>query len=566
MSSTASVVNESDFVKPHIATLVVGSWTLNLLSLALPLVTLQIYDRIIPNSGTGTLYVLVGGLGVVVLLEVILRLSRAYMIGLSGAAYAHGMTCRAMRHIMSSDGLGTRSADIADDYHSLSAVKSLKDLHNGEIQVIWIDLAFVPILLGLIAYIGGDMVFISIGLLIIFTLLSMQNGRKLHDALVERDKCDDQRFNLLISSLNAVHTVKAFALERILQRRQEDFQAKSSQANHVASLAINTTINHGHLFAQLITALTIAYGAWKGINEVMTIGAIIACVQLSGRLMQPIQRGLFLWTRYQDLRVAQARVNRLFETSPVVSEPAEAIPQNDGHLKIEGLNFRFNEDSPAIFNGVDLEIEKGSAVSISGPAGSGKTLLLKLIAGMHRPTSGTISINGLETTRFPPAALSRHVGYMSAEGIVFRGTIRDNITRFGEISSAQAMEIAEHMELHRDITALPGGLETKLDGLASDSIPPGLRQRIAILRALVSKPRILLFDNADKALDVNGYNQVYRLLGRLKSKTSMIIISEDENLRGLADRHYALDDGKLVETNESESPVTRLVPYRELRL
>jgi ATP-binding cassette subfamily C protein LapB len=360
--------------------------------------------------------------------------------------------------------------------------------------------------------------------------------------------------------------VKAFAVERILERRYEGLQSQSSQSNYVVSKAINATINQGYLFAQVITAATVAYGAWRGIHGMMTIGAIIAVVQLSGRLMQPVQSGLLLWTRYQDLKVAQERVDKLFAEPLVVSLPAPFIPENQGSLAIRGLKFRFHERQPFILDDINLTLARGVAISISGPPGSGKSLLLKLIAGLHRPAEGKILVDGLDTTEFPAAALSRHIGYMPSDGIVFRGTIRDNITRFGEVPASQAMAVAEHMDIQRDIAELPGGLDTQLDGLPSDSIPAGVKQRLAILRALVTKPRILLFDNADRALDVNGYTQVFRLLGRLKPKVAMILVSDDGNLQGLADEHYLLEGGKLKSVPAPGAGNAGVVPYRELRV
>jgi ATP-binding cassette, subfamily C, bacterial LapB len=553
--------------RPHLYTLGLATFTINILSLALPLMSLQIYDRIIPNVAEGTLYVLIGGTAVMIALEMVMRLCRAYLQGLNGATYAHKVNCRAMKHLLGSDmTVSNSSVGVANNYHNISSIKNLKELYNGQFLIVAVDLTFVPLLLGMIAYIGGSTVWIALGLLIVFAGLSVLEGRKLHGALLERDRSDDSRLEFLISTLNAIHSVKAFAAERILLRRYEDLQTQSSHANLVVSQAINATINQGILFSQVITAATVAYGAWRGIHGAMTIGAIIAIVQLSGRLMQPIQRGLMLWTRYQDLMVAQERVSRLFAAPLVVTTPSETIPQNDGRLDIKALRFQFHADHPFILDGIDVELVRGQAISIGGATGSGKTTLLKLIAGIHRPTAGSILVDGLDTTSFPAAALSRHVGYMSSDATIFRGTIRDNITRFGEVPAIQAMAIAEHMELDHDIAELPGGLDTRLDGLPSDSIPPGLKQRLAILRAIVTKPRLLLFDNADRALDVNGYTQVYRLLGRLKQKAAIVIVSDDKNLCGLAERHYVLQQGKLVENQSGAPTAVNVVPYRELRL
>ena len=552
--------------RPDRVTLVISTLAINVLSLALPVLSLQIYDRIIPSHGSGSLYVLVIGVAVALAMEAALRLCRTYLLGLNGAAYGHTAGCEAMQHLLGADLALRGSLGIAGDYHSLSSIKNLKELHNGQMLVSVVDLAFVPLFLGLIAYIGGKIALIAIVLLVIFSLLSVHEGRQLRNALSAREHHDDRRFNALISMVGAIHSVKAFALERALERRYESLQAESSKASYQAAGAINGTINQGSLFAQLMTATTVAYGAWLGVEGAITIGAMIAVVQLSGRLMQPIQRGLTLWARYQDLSLSKQRVDRLLATPLVVSEPAAELPENEGRLEVNNVAWAPSPDALPVFRNVSFELTRGRAISIGGAAGSGRTTLLRLIAGIQRPTEGYIAINGLKTTEFPPEAIGRHVGYMGTEGVMFRGTIRDNITRFGEVSTVQAMTIARYLGIDRDIAMLPGGLDTQLEGMASDTIPPGLSQRLAILRAICTKPRVLLFDNADRALDTNGYAQLYALLARLRSQTSMVLVSDDANLTGLASHHYVFEKGNLREVTDPRALAPTIVPYGELRL
>jgi ATP-binding cassette subfamily C protein LapB len=220
-----------------------------------------------------------------------------------------------------------------------------------------------------------------------------------------------------------------------------------------------------------------------------------------------------------------------------------------------------------ILNNVNLDLKLGDVISISGDKSCGKSTLLKLITGLYSPGRGSILVNGKSASKFPARELIRHVGYLAMEGAIFKGTIAENLTAFGEIPENQVQEVVGLLGLDKEIEKLPAGYETNLDGSETDVIPPGLKQRIAIARVLSTKPRIILFDNADRSLDKEGYNQVYKLLARLKGKATMIICSDDRNILRLAMHDYVLVDGTLKPKESiGDSKLYDVTPYRRLRI
>ena len=544
-ASTKAMVRRPDGFRSSTFTILVSTIAISLLSLALPVTTLQIYDRVLPNQTASTLTVLAAGVIVVIFLDMAIRLARTYLIGFSGATYVHKLSSNAMRHLLNSDSSEIQSSDGRVDFMSLGAIRNLKDFHNGHALSVVIELIFLPVFFGLIAYIGGILVLVPLVILSLFLVLTLNNGLALKAALADRDHFDNYRYNFLVNSLNAIHTVKALAQEPFLARRYERFQGNSCTTNFGVSEAMTASFNLSALFSQIMTAATVGFGAYAAINETLTVGSLIAVVLLSGRIMQPIQRGLLLWIKYQDYLVSRDKVENIFSLQNVSDESVAEAPSRDGMLQVEGLKFSYPKSVAETLSGIDIALNKGSAISIAGGQGSGKTTLLKLIAGIHKPDEGQVLVDGVPTTKYPIEKLNAHVGYLATNGTIFRGTIGDNLTRFGDVPIAQAMYVAKLIGLDKEIAALPAGLQTSLDGSSADSIPPGLKQRIAIVRVLASKPRIILFDNADKALDVEGYELVYRLLGRLRSLTAMVIVSDDENLRSLATQHYELSDGRL---------------------
>lgn len=529
--------------------------------------TLQVYDRILPNSGTGTLPILLAGVCLAIVLEAFLRLSRAYVIGRAGSAYQHRMACDAMSKVLNADLTKMQPYGIGEHLNRMSSVSKLKDFYNGYALTVLFELVFVPFYLILIAYISGKLVFVPAGILILFVIVSLWNGYRLRRVLETRECVDDQRFNFLIEALEGVHTLKASALEKRFERRYESLMTDSTLENYKVNQETSRTFNSSAIFSQLMVAIVITAGAWMVLNGMLTSGGLIAAILLSGRMMQPIQKALALWARYQDYVLARKNVEEVCCTPQLEiaahQSPIEVVP--DGELSLEDIEFQYQGDDVPILRNVDLRLKRGDVVLISGGHGSGKSTLLNLISGIYRPTAGSLLVAGEDIGTFPTEELVRHVGYVRTNGHIFRGSIRDNITCFGQTSEAQAKEVAALLNVDADVAKLPSGFDTFLSGNNTDSIPPGLKQRIAIVRVLATKPRIILFDNADRSLDRDGYTMIYSLLARLKGRASMILISDDQNIRRLADRSYQLHGGRLVVANDEHAE--RIIkPYQELRL
>lgn len=549
------------------AALLLCTLSINIMALALPVMTLQVYDRILPNPGTGTLPVLIVGVCIAILLELMLRLCRTYVIGRAGAAYEHRMACDTMGRVLGAD-LGVLGQYGVGEYlHRTSAVGKLKDFYNGHALTIAAELAFVPLFFGLIIYISHALAVVPAVILAAFVALALRRGKRLRCALKERETVDDRRFNFLIEALEGVHTLKAFALEKFFQRRYEAFEEGSTLANYRVTQETADTFNNGTIFSHLMVVSVISFGAWFVINGSLSSGGLIAALLLSGRIMQPVQKALALWTRYQDFVLASDNIIELRNIPQriLLDQEASDQPFPDGRLTLQGIHFQFAGAASPVLNGVNLALTRGDTVLLSGGHGSGKSTLFDLIARVHRPAAGTITLDGQDIRRFPADALTRHVGLVRTRPLIFRGTIRDNVTCFGQYGDSAAREISSLMGIDGDIAKLPGGFDTFLSGNNTDLISPGLKQRISIVRALVPKPRLILFDNADRSLDREGYEMIYSLLARLKGKATMVLISDDENIRALAERHYALEAGHIYQRD-----ITRvnnnISAYRELRL
>lgn len=548
------------------ADLLLSTLAINILSLALPTMTLQVYDRILPNPGSGTLPVLIAGVCVAVILETIMRLGRAYGMGWSGAAYEHRLSCQAMNHMLKSDLSVPTSHGIGEHMNRLAAIGRLKDFYNGYSLVTMFELLFVPLFLALIVYIAGPLAVVPVVVLMAFTLVSYHQGKNLRRELETRDLTDDQRYNFLIESLEGIHSLKSFGLENIFSRRYEALEEKSTVANFRVTESSARAFDTAAIFSHLMVAGVIGAGAVFVLQGVISTGALIATILLSGRMMQPVQRALALWAKYQDYTLSRSKAESIFEVPLHPFTSAEGVsPAREGTLTLNNVSFRRADNEPWLLKDINLNLSAGDCISLASDNSPSLSAFLDLVAGVYAAKTGEIRVDGQNVLQYASKDLINHVGYVQSEGMIFRGTIRDNLTCFGQIAEDKVQEMAALFQVDTDIASLPSGFDTFLNGNATDTIPPGLKQRISMVRVLAPKPRLILFDNADRSLDRNGYNLVYNLLARLKGKATIILSSDDHNLTAQASRFYFLADGRLAEQSP-HADSKKNVYYRELKL
>jgi subfamily B ATP-binding cassette protein HlyB/CyaB len=257
-----------------------------------------------------------------------------------------------------------------------------------------------------------------------------------------------------------------------------------------------------------------------------TVGMLVAFQMFAGKLSQPVLRIVGLWTQFQQ---ASLSVKRLGDVMNAPIEPYSLTPQrqNDGKglLEIEGLGFRYGEDRPMLYSGLDLRLEPGHTVAIMGPSGTGKSTFAKLLLGFYPPTQGSIKIDGIDIRNYSANELRAWFGVVPQETILFSGTILANVQAGNPNATFDQVVMACRMAgVHDVIEALPQGYQTEI-GERGVGLSGGQKQRLAIARALLKQPRILIFDEATSALDAETAEAFAKTINQLKGKVTMLFIT-----------------------------------------
>ena len=534
---------------------ILSSLAINVLSLALPIMVLQVYDRIMINHSVGTLAVLAIGVSI----------ARAYTTSWAGMMYEYTMAANAMRLHINANPLKLETEGTGKQLQNLNTFSKLRDFYSGQTLINIVDIPFAFTFLVLISYLTGKLVIVPIVLIAIFTISTWFIGNKLKQALLDQGDIDDKRYNFIVEALQGIHTIKSLGLEAIFTRRYARLEEDASIHNYKTALISTEGYAFGILFNELTVVAVVAFGAPMVINGDFTSGALVATVLLTGRLMQPIQKTLFLWTQFQEYRIANKQAEKMFsieqiERNVIDTSKSEIL----GTVKLQDVSFGYGEK--LVFENINLDLKIPNTIGIRGENNSGKASLMRLIAGIVKPTSGEVLIDGIPASSYTSEELVKHVGYISSHSVIFQGTILENITAFDEKMEHQAMEIAKMLNLDKEIALLPKGYDTKVNDGIADIVAPGVKQRIAIARALLHKPKIILFHNADRGLDREGYNLLIKFLNIVNTQTATIIVTDDHNINLLVEREYLLKDGKLTEIDIADSNTYDVKPYKELKI
>lgn len=535
----------------------------NILSLALPIMMLQVYDRIIPHQAYSTLLVLTAGVVVALACDGVLRTIRAWLTGWITSVQEHAASCTAVARLCHADMGAFNRQDTGTHLQNMTAISRLREFYSGQALTALVDLPFVVIFLGLIVYLGHILVLVPATLLGLFLIAAVTSGNQLKRALERRAVQDNRKASYLVTILTGIHTVKAFAMEKFSLRGFEQKQSLITREIHDVALASGQSTLLGAAFGQLSIILTATAGVLLALNNEISVGGLSACTLLAGRTIQPVQRVLGTWLRLQDIAIAHSQAEALFAL-PVRARSSDPIPSLRGHILCDRLSFTHEDDVSPILKSITLDIQPGEVIALSGDKGSGKSTLLQLIAGLLPPTSGTVQIDGLDPAVHDPAELARQIAYLPPRATIFKGTLLDNLTGFHndpiQINAAQTA--AAQLGLDSIVNTLPRGYQTLLADSPADPVPPGVKQRIALARTLLHDPPVLLFDDADRALDKEGYNRLFRLIGRLKGRSTIIMVSQDQNLLSFADRSCHLADGVVTQREIQTSQHLSFLTYK----
>lgn len=545
-------------LKPYFVEILVISFFTNLLALAVPLFTLQVYDRVVGHNGTTTLVALVVGVVFALIFDFILRQGRSRILQ-EAAVHIDAHLGRHLYHRFTTLPLATLETKPTNYWRSLfQDTQIIRSVFSGPSAILLADIPFALLFLIVIFIIATPIAWALLLIIPSFLFLTWWSTRALNLATT-RETHKNLTHDSLISELLAGRTtVKALTIDKTMQPDYEKLHADSIEESYSRGIHTDYYIALGQSLATASTALLVTLGALAIIEREMTIGALIATTMLTSRIVAPLNQLLTQWRSFARCRQAIRHLS-LVNTLPADRETATLErPRPKGIIAVENVSFSYVDQEQPIVRDCSLTLTPGEMVGIIGRNGCGKTTLIKMIQGLYTPSEGRITLDGGDIAQFSRDEMSRWVGYVPQDCFLFSGTIKDNIAKAWPSADDKAILAAARLSgADQYIIDLPNGYDTEI-GEAGHRLSGGQRQRLAIARALLRNPPVLLLDEVTSNLDSDSEMLLRNYLLALAKDRSILVATHSLLLLRACHRIIVMDKGKITVQGEAKEVLEKI--------
>ena len=524
-----------------------AAFLINMMALSLPLFTMNVYDRVVPNRALETLWVLALGVGIVIVVDMLLRTLRGYFIDLASARIDMQLSAKIMERVLGVR-MESRPAAVGSFASNLRSFESVRDFITSATVTTFIDLPFALLFLLVIGIIAWQLILPVLVAMVIVLVYAYILQHKMHELSETTYRAGALRNATLVESLTALETIKTQGAESIMQAKWEKSVAFVARINNQMRFLSAAATNGAMEVQQLVNVAVIICGVYLIGEGMLSMGGLIACTMLSSRAVAPLGQMVGLLMQYHNAKVALTSLEQVMANP--VERPADANfvhrPELRGNIEFREVQFGYPNTQVSALKGVSFSITEGEKIVVIGRIGSGKTTLQKLLMGLYQTTGGAVSIDGVDVRQLDPADLRRNIGYVAQDVTLFYGTLRDNISIGAPYADdAAILAAAEAGGLSDFVNRHPDGFDMMI-GERGESLSGGQRQGVAIARAFLMDPPILLLDEPTSAMDFSSETQFKQRLKTVAAHKTVIIVTHRNSLLDLATRVIVLDDGKVV--------------------
>jgi len=526
---------------------IIASIMVNIFALVSPLFVMNIYDKVVPNLAFESLWVLAIGAGIAYIFDFILKQLRGYLIDVAGKKIDVEVSSKLFAKVIGIP-LEKRSPSVGGMAKQLSEFDNVREFLSSATITALVDLPFACLFMFCIWLVAGDLVLFPIIASILIIAYTIIKQPKLRAAIEESNKFSGLRHGHLIECLSAIESIKANGAEGIVQNAWQQMIGHTSTWLFKSKVITNSVINFASFILQISVVGVVVLGVYRVSDNIISMGGIIAAVMLTGRAISPIAKLAGLMTRSNQTISALRQLDTLMEQEGEFEDKAHLASRTklSGNIIAENIAFKYPNTDVSALQPMSINIKQGEKIAIVGRNGSGKTTLAKLLLGLYQTTSGNIRFDGLNHQQIHPSDLRRNFGYLPQDITLFHGTIRDNIL-FGtrQITEYQLIRAVQlsGVSAFTDQEALGLDRQVGENGIA---LSRGQRQCIALARAILNTPQILLLDEPTASLDARAEKQFIQSISATAKEKTLLLITHKMDLLHLVDRIIILENGKLV--------------------
>jgi len=519
----------------------------NVFALASSVFSMIVYDRVIPNNATDTLIALLIGVTIIFVSDFVIRTVRGYFLDLASSKADAAIADALFEQVLDAQ-MHTRRGSSGALASTMKEFESIRDFLTSATLTTFIDIPFSILFLVVIWLIGGPMAYVPLTAIPIMILAGLLVQPQLKKLMQESQQDGHHKHAILVETLSGLETIKSLGAGALMRRRWQEAVVHQSNIGLKSRMLAQLATNIANASQQFVQVGVVALGAFLVRDGQLGFGAIIACTILSGRAIAPIAQITQLLTRMNQTLVSYRALSQLMhqEREHVLGKVYMSRPDFKGGIEFRNVTFTYPGATRPTLNAISFQINPGDKVAIVGKVGSGKTTISKLILGLYQPDSGTVLMDGVDVRQIDPADLRRELGVVLQEVWLIGGTVKQNIALGGHyptdeeiLYAAQVAGVDDFVRQH------PEGYGLRL-GERGEGLSGGQRQAISIARALLGKPKILLFDEATSAMDMGAEAFLLQRLSQEIGDKTFVTITHKASLLQVVNKIIVIDQGRVA--------------------
>ncbi|MBD2840227.1 type I secretion system permease/ATPase [Pseudomonas sp. JM0905a] len=538
---------------------VAASLLINLIGLGAPLFVMNVYDRVVPNQAVATLWVLAVGISGAYLFDLLLKTMRGLCLDLAGKKTDLIISATLFERIVGM-AMKYRPMRVGSFAQNIHEFQTLRDFLASLTLTSVIDLPFTLLILLVIGLLGGHLVWVPVLAFPLAMGISWLLQKPLVATMDRTMALAAERQSSLIETLAGLDAVKVNNAESDRQYLWEQtigtLGRLELRVKMLSSLAMNLTL----MIQQLAGVVMIVAGVYLIMAGDLSMGGLIACYMLNGRALGPLTQLSGLLTRYQQARLTMKSVDHMMDLPQERQEGEQPLVRDklQGSLELRQINFTYPHQQTPALSEVNLIVRPGEKIGIIGRSGSGKSSLAKLIVGLYQADSGSLLVDGTDIRQLDVSELRHNVGYVPQDIQLFSGTLRDNLMSGARyVEDELVLQAAELSGVHEFARLHPQGYELQV-GERGQNLSGGQRQNVALARALLLDPPILLLDEPTSSMDNPGEERLKeRLTGMIANKT-LLLVTHRASMLSLVDRLLIVDRGRVIADGPKEAVMEAL--------
>ncbi len=521
----------------------------SLLSLSVPLFIMSLYDQVIPAKAFSTLIFLGAGMMIVLVCEALLRLVRARLIAYVGSRSDLILGISALSRLLRIPVSMTERTPIGAQVARLQQFEIIREFFVGPLAGVVFELPFVLLSILVISMIAGPLAWIPVILTVVFVVLAMIAYPSLRSANRVAGGAASRRNEFLLETVASLRALKEAGAQDVWSARHRDFSASAAQAQHrVARInAVLQTVSHQLMLLAGIG--TLGLGAQRVMQDEMTVGALIASIALTWRVVSPLQSGLVSLSRFHQVLGGLRQVDRLMSL-PREKEPTRAyrsFRQFKGRVSFNRVSMRYTPDGNPALLGVSFAVEPGEVVAITGPSGCGKSTVARLILGLYTPQGGAVSLDDIDIRQLDVGELRGAISYMPQSTHVYHGTVAQNLRLTNPVATDEELrDAASKANLLREIEALPDGFETRLTDAAHSQLSEGFLRKLCLAQTYLKDASVYIFDEPSSNMDHADDDAFKRIVESLRGRATVFVITHRPSHIRLAEKLLVMRDGGMA--------------------